>query len=168
MLRSSRDHEAELQKSVARQQSLHEHAEENLRQVSLNRGVEGEQNLRQEIAKMSKTLEAKTKEQMSKVQTTLEAMVETMIGKLREDVETSWQSHDGRFAQMNSKFVALTDSLESSRREEMLRLSRDHEAELQKSVARQQSLHERVEDTLRQVSLNRGVEGEQQIREDIA
>ena len=99
---------------------------------------------------MSKTLEAKTKEQMSKVQTTLEAMVETMIGKLREEAETSRQSHDGRFAQMNSKFVALTDGLESTLRDDMLRLSRDQEAALQRSLSSQKSLHERVEDTLRQ------------------
>ena len=52
---------------------------------------------------MSKNLKVKTNEQMSEVQATLEAMVETMIVKLREEAETSRQSHDDRFAQMNSK-----------------------------------------------------------------
>ena len=54
---------------------------------------------------MSKTLKVKTNEQMSEVQATLEAMMETMIDKLREEAETSRQSHDDRFAQMNREFT---------------------------------------------------------------
>ena len=103
MVRLFRDQEAALQRNLSSQKSLHERVEDALRQVNLNRRVEGEQNLRQETAKMSKTLKVKTNKQMSEVQATLEAMVETMIGKLREEAETSRQSHDDRFAQMNSK-----------------------------------------------------------------
>ena len=94
-------------------------------------------------------------------------MAEEMIGNQREDLETSWQVHEGRLTKMNSKVVTITESLKSTLREEVLGVFCDQEGVLQKNISRQQSLNEQTKENWIQVILKRGVEGDQQTREDI-
>ena len=106
------------------------------------------------------------KEHKVDIEMTIIDMAEEMIGKLREDIETSWQVHDGRLKKMNNKLIVKTESLESTLREEVLRLFCDHEAELQENISRQQPLYGQTKENWIQVIFKRGVEGDQQTRED--